>query len=556
MHPRSRDRLTAWLIVLYGVAYFIPFLGAVALFDWDEINFAESAREMLATGEFITVQIDYQPFREKPPLFFWLQALSMSLFGVGEFAARLPNAVFGIITLLLFFLLGHRLHGYRFGLLWSLGMAGSLLPALYFKSGIIDPVFNLFIFCGIVYLAAGVHRRHEPVSLRYAVSSGLFIGLATLTKGPVSLLIFLLTLSVYWFVSGRKQIFTWRHTTAFAVSYALVSGIWFALDMYRNGIGFLFEFIRYQWELLTLPVAGHSGPFYYHFVVVLLGCFPMSVFGLPLLLQRKPEPAPWDATRWMLILFWVVLILFSVVKTKILHYSSLTYFPLSYLAALSLNRMVEERRMAPGLRLLLLLIGLLLALMLFAAPWLAQHKHLLIPYLKDPFAADCLMTDVAWEGWEQYIGLAYLLLLMAALWLLYHRSIAMGAYLMYMSTSLVLLVYLKAVVPKIAQYSQGPAIAFYQSLQGKHVYITPYGFKSYAQYFYFRKPPGDPPESRDLQWLLNGPIDRPAYFVAKTTTADALKNQDGLQLLSQNGGFVFFVRQPSERQTPSASPEN
>ncbi|HKL32668.1 MAG TPA: hypothetical protein VJ919_09045, partial [Tangfeifania sp.] len=60
---------------------FIPFLGGVHLFDWDEINFAEAAREMIVTGDYLTVQINFQPFWEKPPLFIWMQVLSMKLFG-------------------------------------------------------------------------------------------------------------------------------------------------------------------------------------------------------------------------------------------------------------------------------------------------------------------------------------------------------------------------------------------------------------------------------------------------------------------------------------------
>ena len=82
--------LVQFLIVVIGVAFFLP-LQTIHLFDWDEINFAEAAREMLITGDYFRIVIDYQPFWEKPPLFIWLQAGSMSLFGVNEFAARLPN---------------------------------------------------------------------------------------------------------------------------------------------------------------------------------------------------------------------------------------------------------------------------------------------------------------------------------------------------------------------------------------------------------------------------------------------------------------------------------
>jgi 4-amino-4-deoxy-L-arabinose transferase-like glycosyltransferase len=101
-----------WLIVvIWAFLLFIPFLGSVHLFDWDEINFAESAREMLLTGNYQKVQINFVPFMEKPPLFFWLQVLSMKIFGVNEFAARFPNALVGIATLSLVFQIGKRIHG-------------------------------------------------------------------------------------------------------------------------------------------------------------------------------------------------------------------------------------------------------------------------------------------------------------------------------------------------------------------------------------------------------------------------------------------------------------
>ena len=112
-------------LVIIGLLVFVPFLGNVHLFDWDEINFAESAREMLLTHHFRTVQIDFQPFYEKPPFYIWLQALSMSYFGVNEFAARFPNAVLGLITLLTFYFIGKRLYSERFGFIWAICYLGS-----------------------------------------------------------------------------------------------------------------------------------------------------------------------------------------------------------------------------------------------------------------------------------------------------------------------------------------------------------------------------------------------------------------------------------------------
>ena len=141
------------LIALASLLLYVPFLGRVHLFDWDEVNFAEAAREMIATGNYLKVQINFLPFWEKPPLFIWMQVLSMKVFGVNEFAARFPNAMVGVVTLLtLIYHIVKKLFDKRMGLWWVLAYAGSILPQLYFKSGIIDPTFNLFIFTSIYFL--------------------------------------------------------------------------------------------------------------------------------------------------------------------------------------------------------------------------------------------------------------------------------------------------------------------------------------------------------------------------------------------------------------------
>jgi len=95
VHTKSHT-IAFWAIL--AAVFFLPFLGAAHLFDWDEINFAEVAREMVVLQNYLEVHMNFAPFTEKPPLFFWLQAASMKIFGVGDYAARFPNAVLGILV--------------------------------------------------------------------------------------------------------------------------------------------------------------------------------------------------------------------------------------------------------------------------------------------------------------------------------------------------------------------------------------------------------------------------------------------------------------------------
>jgi len=577
------------LFLLLGALFYLPFLGHVHLFDWDEINFAESAREMLVSGNYTQVQINYHPFWEKPPLFFWLQAASMHLFGVSEFAARFPNAVFGIFTLLTLFWAGRRWHGTQFGFWWALAYWGSFLPHFYFKSGIIDPVFNYFIFVSIIFIINSIHfnsnnsQQQNGGKTTQFILAGICAGLAVLTKGPVGFLLIALTTTsvagVLWWQhrSTPKQLeailpelvrigLFCKACLLFLLPMLLVASLWFVPELVQNGPGVLEKFIQYQVRLFSTPDAGHRQPFFYHWVVVLLGCFPMSVAALPVFFGtgNNPENKGAQLLRlWMVCLFLVVLILFTIVKTKIVHYSSLSYLPLSYLAARYIYRTVakegtatDKSPVAPLLaaprpipvqgyvRIAVLVAGTVFGLLLAAVPLAGKYKTVIAPLLKDPFARGCLEVPVAWSGWECLPGLLYVLLVWVAATVLLKTKPAKGWLMLFAGTAAVILVFTPWIAPKIEQHSQGTVINFYKSMQGKPVYVEPVGFKSYAHYFYFNLPPGHCPPQYNDKWLLEGNIDKPAYLITKITKTNLVSQYPDVQLLKKEGGFAFFLRQP------------
>ncbi|MFT5778855.1 MAG: 4-amino-4-deoxy-L-arabinose transferase-like glycosyltransferase, partial [Crocinitomicaceae bacterium] len=329
------DRIASQRKFTYGFlallsAFFLVGLGYVHLFDWDEINFAESAREMIQSGDYLRVQVNYLPFWEKPPLFFWLQVAAMKSFGIGEFAARLPNALFGALYLFTFYKIGKRHFSAKFGIIWALVFFASILPHVYFKSGIIDPVFNYFIFLSVYFMIRVLAKDGESL-WKLALLAGIFSGLSVITKGPVGFLLLGLTFTTYVIIKRFKVFPSVKSILLFLAGMFVIIAGWLSLEVAQNGFDIIQQFIEYQIELFKTPVAGHEQPFYYHFVVVALGCFPMSVFALPMF-YRKKDSTPLDIRMWMLCLFWVVLILFSITTTKIIHYSSMTYVPLSFLA--------------------------------------------------------------------------------------------------------------------------------------------------------------------------------------------------------------------------------
>lgn len=532
-----------WLIVaLWAIVLFFPFLGAVHLFDWDEINFAESAREMLVSGNFQQVQINFEPFMEKPPLFFWLQALSMKIFGINEYAARFPNALTGLATLLLVFYIGKRFFNRTLAFFWVLMISGSITPHLYFKSGIIDPLYNLFIFLSIFQLFLFTIQLENQN--KHALLMGLFLGLAIITKGPVAVIIVVLCFLCYWAIHKFKMFFQFRHIAMVALVSLGVSAIWFGYETLRNGPTFLIEFVKYQADLFLNPVAGHGQPFYYHPLVLLVGAFPASIFALQVLFKRQGNDT--QAKAWvgmMQLLFWVVLILFSSVTTKIVHYSSLCYLPLTFLAAYAIHSwFVNQIKPTPWQQILLVLIGLLLALVLSIIPMVDVLKLKFIPHIDDAFARANLTVKGNWRGYESFPPLFLGLVIVLMAWQIRKGKVLNAVFMLLLFMSFFLPVLLRITVPNIEVYTQRSAIEFYEKHSSEDAYIQTIGFKSYAQYFYGKVKPFNKKAS-DESWLLSGNIDKPVYLVMKLDNMKDHVNPE-LKELYRKGGFVFFKRDP------------
>ncbi len=542
------------LLAGVGALLFIPFLGGVRLFDWDEINFAECAREMVVLGDYSRVHVDFKPFYEKPPFFFWCQSAFMNLFGVGEFAARLPNALCGLITLIYLYNLGHKLHGHRFGLLWALAYLGSVTPHLYFRSGIIDPFFNLFIFIGLVNVIFASWKREKLAGNRlvprspwaYLFVGGFVLGMGLLTKGPVAYLIISLTLGVYWLLNRFRWFITPLQFLFFTAATLLVSITWYGIEVATHGPMFIREFLIYNFRLFKQPDAGHAGFPGYHFVILLIGCFPASIFALrafrPLLLERSYQR---EFRRWMLILFWVVLILFSIVQSKIVHYSSMCYFPLTYLAALTLVQF-EERKL-PFTRWMrggLLAVGGFYALATLALPLLAHRLDWVRAVAdQDAFTQENLNAPVHWTGWEVIPGVWLVGVLMLSLRAYSQRQPARASLTLFGGMAVFITLTLWFFIGRIEGYSQDTAMRFFEQAQGKNVYVKAWGYRSYGPFFYTRKPAVTNPKSYDDNWLLRGPIDKDVWFIRKNTELHTpLDSLSDIQKTGAANGFMFYRR--------------
>lgn len=545
-------------LIISGLAFlfFFPFLGGVHLFDREEIYLAECAREMLLTGEWIRPQIDFQPFFERPPLFLWAQAVSMKLFGINEFAARLPNAICGLITLLVVYRIGSRLHDRMFAWLWVLAWIGSFLPHFYFRSGIIDPWFNLLVFAGLYgfiefrwqFLSGGQHRSFWK-RYRYLIFGGGLLGMAVMTKGFGAYLVSVLVLGLYWAryrFQGKAYL---THLALFSsVAFVWVGG-WIGLDALLHGVHCIGRFMADQTRYFSFPAGGDGGFVGEHAIILLLGCFPVSIFALPNMWGDRQSPDELmesdtlaackrsDLVTWMQLLFWVSFLLFGLARTNILHYSSLCYFPLTYLGAVTIWRAIRWDALPGIVGVLLPVTGVLLGLAVMIIPYSLSLNGDFVKtfFAGDPFALASLETNNRWSVWQ---GLPGLMLAVSSIagwhywrtyrpWLTAQVVFAGGAIFASLSSFLIL--------NNIERQSQGAAIEFYQSKCGNDCSIRPVGFKTYAHLFYGCQKPADGRQK--------------TYYVAKVSDLCGLPEMPGCRELYRKNGFVFF------EYFPGAPPE-
>lgn len=544
-YPKLRALLISLAIVLLASLVMMPYLGSVNLFDSNEVNFAESSREMIITDDYLNVQIDFQPFSENPPLFFWLQTSSMKMFGINEFAARFPNFICGIISLLVIFFLGKRIYGQRFGIFWVLSFGSAILPFFFFKSGIIDPWFNLLIFLAFAFFIYFIHGKRRGTRLLNLVLSGLFLGLAVLTKGPGVIILFFICLAIFLIMGHFKLKISTLEWLLFTLIFLLVGGSWYFYQL-KVGNGYVLrEFLENDFDMMFRRKDAHGGFFGYHLIVLLLGVFPASVLAMKSITKKSENTEMQRLFKhWMYILIAVVIVIYSIARTKLLNYSSLAYFPLTFLAAWVWDKWVARKTEIGSWQVVLIfIITLFYAALVIVIPLVANNPEWLdgrdLSFV-DAFTRASLQRDVHWSGSEWMIGIFLLLGVFISLIQILRRD-TRGMVVLHVVVMLFVTASLYIYTGRIEEYSQRTAVNFYKGLKGQEVYVTPLGFKSYSHLYYFDKPAGGIHLS--VEEMMENKLDRDAYFVIQLDKKEAiLERYPQLEILYERDGYVFTVK--------------
>ena len=366
-----------WLLFISWLAFFW-YLGSRGLVDETEPLFAEAARQMTVTGNWITPYFNGETRFDKPPLIYWLMAISYQLLGVNEWAVRLPSALsatalisLGFYTLRYFSFAGStEAQPKDKSQLWLAAGIGAALMAfniptiVWARTGVSDMLLSgcmgMALLCffwgyasppsppqsplpplvpptggkiGETGKIGGGGEQFQPLIRRpngWYLAGYVLLGLAVLTKGPVGIVLPGLIIVSFLFYTGKlREVWQEMGVIWGAIIFLLITLPWYILVILQNGQDYIDSFFGYHnFERFTGVVNGHDGPWYFYFLVVLVGFIPWSIY-LPAAMGRVQF---WRRSWWrkqprgsqlsLFAFFWFsgIFIFFTIAVTKLPSY--------------------------------------------------------------------------------------------------------------------------------------------------------------------------------------------------------------------------------------------
>lgn len=354
MPALERYLLSPWALAGAVLLSFFAAMGGYALFDLDEGAFSQATLEMLASGEYLMTYLDGQPRYDKPILIYWLQALSVRLFGAGEFAFRLPSALAASAWAVALFYFARQVLDRPTAAVAVLIMVNALVVTIIGKSATADALLNLWL--ALIFF--DMYRYYLAPSNSRAMRVYLWMALGVLTKGPIAVALPFAVGTIFfvWSGAGRQWLRALTHPLGWLV-LLVVATPWHVLVYLEHGTAFFEGFLlRHNVERFTDGLHGHRGnPLYYVFMLPLV-LLPFTGWFFRILGRARDSVSePLDRLLW--IWFAVVFVLFSFSQTQLPHYVLYGCTPLFILMArhreLLINRWLAY--LPPALFLLLLL---------------------------------------------------------------------------------------------------------------------------------------------------------------------------------------------------------
>ena len=327
----------------------LPGLGAGTLWDNSETAYAEVAREILLSHDWVVMHLDGQPWFVQPPLYFWIGALFAKALGITSFAFRLPAA---IATIVMGAMTGYavaRQAGTRVGIFASAVLSSCLMQAIIGRLAIMDALLDVAVALTIFFWFRALEAGRD----RYFVYGWVAAAFGFLAKGPIALVAPILVIGLYAFWNRRAEatrLPSWRAWIAGILVASCIVAPWFVAIASTSGPGALVELLgHYTIGRYTGVIENQAGPLWYYLPVILLGFFPWIAF-LPMAIVygvralKAEDTAPNIARLWRLAFAWIVmpLLFFSFARTKLPNYVALEFPALALVTALYFEAAVRK----------------------------------------------------------------------------------------------------------------------------------------------------------------------------------------------------------------------
>jgi len=300
------------IIMLFSYVLFFYGIGDYSLKEPDEGRYAEIPREMVELNDYTVPHMNYTRYFEKPPLFYWMVAVSYKLFGVSEWSFRLPNALSAFLCVLALYILSRRWFGEKTAFLSSLVLISSFGFFAMARTVTLDMHFTLWLFLSLL-LFYGYFKEKKVLFLYLFYASLAF---ATLTKGLVSVILVPVTIFIFLILENNIAFLKeMKWIKGLAVFFA-VALPWFLLISIKEKEFFYFFFIDQQVLRFLTSKHKRTGSLFYFAPVLFAGMFPWSVF-IP-----RSFVELWGKHELKLFIIWslIVFLFFSISKSKLPPY--------------------------------------------------------------------------------------------------------------------------------------------------------------------------------------------------------------------------------------------
>jgi 4-amino-4-deoxy-L-arabinose transferase-like glycosyltransferase len=312
----------ALLVTALCLVTFFAGLGRSAIGDADEAFYAQSAREMIDSGDWITPHYNYELRFQKPVFFYWLVAIAYSLAGVNETAARFPAALAGLALALMTWAIARRWVGARTGVVAGAIVATSFGYFAMARASLPDLPLAAFVTLATWALFEASLARAPGEHRKWLVIAGVAFGLGVLTKGPVALVLPVLVYLAAWAVVGDGLVPTrqgwfglrWLDVALATAVILAIAVPWFIAMADVHGFAYLQRFFVGE-NLERFATERYNGrrPLWFYAPIILGGLAPWSslmLLWLPSLRKIAHGERRLTDVEWRLLLWAVLPVLF------------------------------------------------------------------------------------------------------------------------------------------------------------------------------------------------------------------------------------------------------